>query len=252
MSFSLIGTHVPVELEHPEVVGKTCPTFFELWRLPARRSLPADGRRDRRSGGGREVHRGACARGWLGFTYLDSGAMYRASRSLRSAACRSRRDRRRAADRARRRVLLDGDDVTELIRSPEVSAAASSVAAEPAVRAAMVDEQRRLLARGDWVAEGRDIGTVVAPAAELKVFLTADPHERARRRADELGIEHAQVLAEQTIRDQRDSTRERESRCARPRTRWSLDTTGLTVEQVVDADAPVGQYCGPSRLAAQS
>jgi cytidylate kinase len=130
-------------------------------------------------------------------------------------------------------VLLDGRDVTELIRTPEVSAAASRVAAEPEVRAAMVSEQRRLLAHGDWVAEGRDIGTVVAPAAELKVFLTADPHERARRRADELGIERSQVLAEQTIRDQRDSTRQ-DSPLRPAEDAVALDTTGLTVEQAVD------------------
>jgi cytidylate kinase len=170
----------------------------------------------------------------LGVTYLDSGAMYRA------VALASLERHADPAEIARAlqielgdRVLLDGRDVTELIRSREVSAAASRVAAEPAVRAAMVTEQRRLLANGDWVAEGRDIGTVVAPAAELKVFLTADPHERARRRADELGIEHAQVLAEQTIRDQRDSTR-RESPLRPAEDAVVLDTTGLTVEQVVD------------------
>ena len=181
----------------------------------------------------------------LGFTYLDSGAMYRC---VALASLQRRVDPAEIAGALRielgERVLLDRDDVTELIRSPEVSAAASSVAAEPAVRAAMVDEQRRLLARGDWVAEGRDIGTVVAPAAELKVFLTADPHERARRRADELGIEHAQVLAEQTIRDQRDSTR-RESPLRPAQDAVALDTTGLTVEQVVeriaDLVAGVGQ-----------
>ena len=170
----------------------------------------------------------------LGVTYLDSGAMYRA---VALASLERHADPTEIA-RALRielgdRVLLDGRDVTELIRSREVSAAASRVAAEPAVRAAMVTEQRRLLAHGDWVAEGRDIGTVVAPAAELKVFLTADPQERARRRADELGIEHAQVLAEQTIRDQRDSTR-RESPLRPAEDAVVLDTTGLTVEQVVD------------------
>ena len=170
----------------------------------------------------------------LGVTYLDSGAMYRA---VALASLERHADPAEIAKALRielgDRVLLDGRDVTELIRSREVSAAASRVAAEPAVRAAMVTEQRRLLAHGDWVAEGRDIGTVVAPAAELKVFLTADPHERARRRADELGIEHAQVLAEQTIRDQRDSTR-RESPLRPAEDAVVLDTTGLTVEQVVD------------------
>lgn len=170
----------------------------------------------------------------LGFTYLDSGAMYRA---VALASLERRADPTEIAGALRielgDRVLLDGRDVSELIRSPEVSAAASRVAAEPAVRTAMVTEQRRLLAAGDWVAEGRDIGTVVAPAAELKVFLTADPNERARRRADELGIEHAQVLAEQTIRDQRDSTR-LESPLRPAEDAVVLDTTGLTVEQVVD------------------
>jgi cytidylate kinase len=170
----------------------------------------------------------------LGFTYLDSGAMYRA---VALASLERHADPAEIAGALRielgERVLLDGRDVTELIRTPEVSAAASRVAAEPAVRAAMVGEQRRLLAHGDWVAEGRDIGTVVAPAAELKVFLTADPHERARRRADELGIERSQVLAEQTIRDQRDSTR-RDSPLRPAEDAVALDTTGLTVEQVVD------------------
>jgi cytidylate kinase len=106
------------------------------------------------------------------------------------------------------RVLVDGRDVTDEIRAPEVSEAASRAAADPAVRKAVVDQQRRLLNTGDWVAEGRDIGTVVAPDAEVKVFLTADPEERARRRAAELGIDPALVLAEQAIRDERDRTRE--------------------------------------------
>jgi len=78
-----------------------------------------------------------------------------------------------------------------------VSEAASRAAADPAVREAMVAQQRRLLSAGDWVAEGRDIGTVVAPQAELKVYLTAEPAERARRRAAELGADEALVLAEQ-------------------------------------------------------
>ena len=84
-------------------------------------------------------------------------------------------------------MLLDGRDVSAEIRTPEVAAAASRVAADPSVRAALLDKQRVLLSRGDWVAEGRDIGTVVAPDAELKVFLTADERERARRRALEQG-----------------------------------------------------------------
>ena len=103
-----------------------------------------------------------------------------------------------------RAVLLDGRDVSDAIRTPEVSEAASRVAADPGVREALVAKQRELIARGDWVAEGRDIGTVVAPDAEVKVFLTADPRERARRRASELGADPEAVLAEQTLRDERD------------------------------------------------
>jgi cytidylate kinase len=134
------------------------------------------------------------------------------------------------------RVLLDGRDVTDAIRVPSVSEAASRAAAEPAVRAAMVAEQRRLLSTGDWVAEGRDIGTVVAPDAEVKVFLTADPAERARRRAAELGADPAKVLAEQTIRDERDRTRAHSPLAPAPGA-VELDTTGMSLEQVVEGVA---------------
>ena len=131
------------------------------------------------------------------------------------------------------RVRLDGADVTAEIRRPEVSEAASRAASNPAVRAAMVAEQRRLLAEGDWVAEGRDIGTVVAPEATVKVFLTADPEERARRRAAELGANPAAVLAEQTIRDQRDRSREH-SPLEAATDAVEIDTTSLTLDQVVE------------------
>jgi CMP/dCMP kinase len=144
----------------------------------------------------------------LGFTYLDSGAMYRA---VALAAGRSGENPAAVAPDVTieigDRVLLDGEDVTAAIRTREVSELASRAAADPAVREAMVVEQRRLLSDGDWVAEGRDIGTVVAPNADLKVFLTADATERARRRAGELGVDETIVLAEQTIRDQRDRSR---------------------------------------------
>jgi cytidylate kinase len=96
----------------------------------------------------------------------------------------------------------------------------------------MVAEQRRLMASGDWVVEGRDIGTVVVPDAELKVFLTADPAERARRRAAELGVDPAGVLAEQTIRDTRDAGREH-SPLAPASDAVILDTTRLGFDDVV-------------------
>jgi cytidylate kinase len=169
----------------------------------------------------------------LGFTYLDSGAMYR---SVALAARRRDVEPAAVAPELRievgDRVRLDGEDVTEAIRAPEVSEAASRAAADPTVRRAMVVQQRRLLADGSWVAEGRDIGTVVAPEAEIKVFLTADPRERAARRAAELGADPDAVLAEQTLRDQRD--REREHSPLRPAPgAVEIDTTGLTVDEVV-------------------
>jgi CMP/dCMP kinase len=169
----------------------------------------------------------------LGFTYLDSGAMYRA---VALAALRRGLSAAEAAATARielgDRVLLDGSDVTSAIRTPALSEAASRAAADPAVRRAMVTEQRRLLGAGDWVVEGRDIGTVVAPHAEVKVFLTADPHERARRRAAELDVDQATVLAEQTIRDQRDRARAHSPLAPAPGA-VVIDTTGLTLEEAV-------------------
>jgi len=170
----------------------------------------------------------------LGFTYLDTGSMYRAvalaalQRGAEPAAIAGS-----LAIEPGERVVVDGRDVTDEIRTPEVSEAASRAAADPAVRNAVAAEQRRLLSSGNWVAEGRDIGTVVAPDAEVKVFLDADPRERARRRAAELGVDVDTVLAEQTIRDERDRTREH-SPLAPAQGAVTLDTTGLTLPEVVD------------------
>jgi CMP/dCMP kinase len=171
----------------------------------------------------------------LGFTYLDSGAMYR---SVALAAVRAQRPPAELADQVRvelrdGRVELDGEDVTGAIRTPEVSEAASRAAADPAVRRAMVAMQRRLLSDGDWVAEGRDIGTVVAPDAAVKVFLTASAKERARRRAAELGADPDAVLAEQAIRDARDRNREHSPLAPAPGAAV-LDTTQMTLEKVVE------------------
>jgi cytidylate kinase len=170
----------------------------------------------------------------LGFTYLDSGAMYR------SVALAARQRGRPPADVACELrielgdgVHVDGVDVTADIRQPEISQAASQAAADPRVREAMVAEQRRLLAQGDWVAEGRDIGTVVAPDADVKVFLDADPAERARRRAAELGVDPEQVMAELATRDERDRTRTISPLVADPDA-VVLDSTRLTLDEVVD------------------
>ncbi|MBE2314735.1 (d)CMP kinase [Solirubrobacter sp. CPCC 204708] len=170
----------------------------------------------------------------LGFTYLDTGAMYRCvglatQRSSEPAATVARRIEIEVGER----VLLDGEDVTEAIRAPGVSEAASKVAADPEVRQALVAKQQAIVADGDWVAEGRDIGTVVAPDAAVKVFLHADPEERARRRAAQLNLDPQDVLAKQRTRDERDSSAGRSTLQA-PEDATPVDTTGLTLDEVID------------------
>ncbi len=184
------------------------------------------------------VARGVAA--GLGFTYLDSGAMYRA---VALAALRSGGDLDDPAamtavaegveiglgDGA---VELDGEDVTAAVREPDISTAASRVSVHPGVRAAMVGRQRELIASGRYVAEGRDIGTVVSPEAPLKVFLTASPQERARRRAAETGEDAAAVLGAQRVRDARDAEREHGAlRAAEDAV--LIDTTELSLDRVV-------------------
>ena len=129
-------------------------------------------------------------------------------------------------------MLIDGRDVTDAIRTSEVSQAASRVAADPEVRAALVAKQQALIADGDWVAEGRDIALVVAPDAAVKVFLTADAGERARRRAAQRGGDPDTVRREQDARDQRDATGARTVHEPAPDA-IPVDTTGQTLEQVV-------------------
>jgi CMP/dCMP kinase len=170
----------------------------------------------------------------LGFTYLDSGAMYRTVglMTLRHGGAASERAEELELELGER-VVANGEDVTEAIRTPDVSEAASKVATNPGVRAALVKKQRELLANGDWVVEGRDIGTVVAPHAEVKVFLSATPGERARRRADELGSDVDTVLREQALRDAQDSSREHSPLTVAPGA-VEVDTDGLSVDQVVE------------------
>ena len=178
--------------------------------------------------------------GEIGFTYLDSGAMYRC---VALAARQGKADlddgetvgalaEGLEIDFDGRRVLLDGDDVSEEIRAPEVSAAASQVSVHPRVRAAMVERQRQLIAAGRYVAEGRDIGTVVSPDSPLKIFLTASDEERARRRATEIDEPVEQVLEAQRRRDARDTEREHGAlRAAEDAV--ELDTTGFSLDEVV-------------------
>jgi|SRR5689334_17981106 len=170
----------------------------------------------------------------LGFTYLDTGAMYRA---VALAADRTGRPPAEVAEHVDielgAHVLLAGEDVTEAIRTPEVTAATSHVAADPAVRQALVAKQKAIVADGDWVAEGRDIGTVVAPDAAVKVFLTATPEERAKRRAKQTGGEYETILRDQAERDERDSTADRAIFEA-PHDSVPVDTTHLTLDEVID------------------
>jgi cytidylate kinase len=161
----------------------------------------------------------------LGFTYLDSGAMYRA------VALQAMRSGNPPVEEA---SAVDTDLLTSPdIRTPEVSEAASRVATDPSVRAALVERQRQLMSDGDWVAEGRDIGTVVAPDAAVKVFLTAEPAERARRRAAELGADPEVVLQDQTLRDEQDRNREHSPLKPAPGA-IEVDTSGQSIDQVVE------------------
>jgi cytidylate kinase len=175
----------------------------------------------------------------LGFTYLDSGAMYRCVALAATEAGADPDDAAAVGPLAAgleigfdgRRVLLGERDVSAEIREPAVTAAASRVSVHPAVREAMVSRQRQLIEAGRYVAEGRDIGTVVSPDAPLKVFLTAADEERARRRAAETGEDFESVLDAQRRRDARDTEREHGAlRAAEDAV--EIDTTGLSLEQV--------------------
>ena len=186
----------------------------------------------------------------LGIRYIDTGAMYRSVAWLALRQGVDLRDERAVASIAasasiefvpansRQAVVVNGTDVTEAIRTPEVSEAASVVSAHPAVRHAMVALQRRMGAEGGVVMEGRDIGTVVFPDAEVKVFLDASPEERARRRFKELvakgvAVDYESLKKAEEERDRRDSTRAH-SPLRRAPDAVVIDTTGLTVQEIVD------------------
>lgn len=195
------------------------------------------------AGAGKSTVARALARA-LGFTYLDSGAMYRCVALAALRAGIDVDDPGAVGALAGRleiglddgTVRLDGEDVDAAIRTPRVSAAASRISVHPAVRRAMVERQRALIDSGEYVAEGRDIGTVVSPDSPLKVFLVASDEERARRRAAETGEPVADVLAAQETRDGRD--RDREHGAMRPaRDAVEIDTTGRAVEEVVETIA---------------
>lgn len=182
----------------------------------------------------------------LGLVYIDSGAMYRAVAlwALREGVNLDDAARLEAMARAARidfapgsaTVRLNGEDVTEAIRTPEVSQAASKVSVLAGVRRALVEQQRRLGAAQSVVMEGRDIGSVVFPDADVKIYLDADPVVRAQRRALELAQQGEAVSAEEVARelaerDRRDRTRATAPLVLAPGA-VRVDTTRLSIEQV--------------------
>ena len=183
----------------------------------------------------------------LGFTYIDTGAMYRAVAlwALRQGVDPGDMHRMEQLAMAAEielspgRIRLNGEDVTEAIRTPEVSNGASRVAVIPGVRRAMVAKQRAIGERASVVMEGRDIGTVVFPGADVKVFLDADPAERVRRRLAEErakgeSVSEGQLAAQMKERDQRDSTRADAPLAQAPDAVY-LDSTPLGIDEVEEA-----------------
>jgi cytidylate kinase len=183
----------------------------------------------------------------LGFTYIDTGAMYRAAALWALQRNVSWDDIHRmeqlaiAADieLSPGRIRLNGEDVTEAIRTPEVSSGASKVAVIPGVRRAMVAKQRAMGERTSVVMEGRDIGTVVFPDADVKIFLDADPEERVRRRFRESRakgeeVSEGAVAAQMKERDQRDSTRSDAPLAQAPDAAY-LDSTPLSLDEAEEA-----------------
>ena len=180
----------------------------------------------------------------LGFTYIDSGAMYRAVALWAVRSNLDLTDMHRMEQLAEaavielqpNRVSLNGEDVTEEIRTPEISEASSRVAVIPGVRRSMVAKQRAIAEQANVVMEGRDIGSVVFPHAQVKIFLDANSGERTRRRVDQLGsvadaVEVAQQMEE---RDARDRTRT-EAPLAQAPDAVYIDSTDLSIDEVVEA-----------------
>jgi cytidylate kinase len=192
----------------------------------------------------------------LGFLHVDTGALYRtvalaASRAgaavgdepavalVAEALVRDRRIRmERSPEGGAMRVLLDGEDVSSQIRTPEMSAGASRVSAIAAVRTALLELQRQAGAEGGVVLEGRDIGTVVFPDAEVKLFLTATPEERAQRRYEELLEKGVATTYEATLEDQRARDKADTERAVAPLRKADdavvVDSTGRPVDDVIE------------------
>lgn len=193
----------------------------------------------------------------LGFIYIDTGAMYRAV-ALWAARQNTSIDDQAALERLAvdaeiglesnpPRVWLNGEDITGLIRTPEIAQGASKASAIAGVRRALVDKQRALAQKSSVVMEGRDIGTVVFPNAQVKIFLDAAPEERARRRLEDpaaanAGLTFDSVLRDINERDQRDRSRA-ESPLRQAEDAIYLDSTKLTIEQVEERILSLVREC---------
>lgn len=186
----------------------------------------------------------------LGYVYVDTGALYRtvALYVLRHGHSVHNQERVKAALADIRielrfvsgvqRVYLNGQDVSEEIRTPEVSMGASAVAVLPCVREFLFEQQKRIAREKDCIMDGRDIGTVVLPDAQVKIFLTASAEERARRRYEELAGKGEDVRFEDVLRDVQERDYKDSHRAVAPLRQAEdallLDTTGLTLEESID------------------
>lgn len=244
MAFSILGLVVPgITLDSPQCVAKTFPSFFDVLDQvrvagDAKLSILAI---DGPAGSGKSTLAKQVAK-QLSLEYLDTGAMYRSVAAVALAQSASLDDEAEIAEIAERinirfddgRVYVDDDDLTEAIRSPEVNAAVSQVAANPGVRSIMRRQQRSWArVRGGGVLEGRDIGSVVFPEARLKVYVTATPEERARRRSLESGRSVEEIMEEILQRDTKDSTRG-DSPLVADQEAVVIDTTGKTIHETSD------------------
>ena len=249
MSFSLAALGgVRVRINGPDGVGKTFPGYFDAFGSVSASVVAIDG--PSASGKGTVARLVAEA---LGFHYLDSGALYRLV-ALRAVGADEAAAARAAAALPTpsfkgESVILEGKDVSDAIRAEEISTAASFVARVPAVRAALLGRQRAFRRLPGLVAEGRDMGSVVFPHAELKVFLTASPEARAGRRYKQLkdkglAATLAALLQDLRERDARDATRSAAPLKQSPEAR-SLDTTSMSAEQAAALIA--GWYRGANR-----
>lgn len=200
----------------------------------------------------------------FGYIYVDTGAIYRTVGLAANRAGVNRKNEAAVADIlpglhiemkyseiGEQRMILNGEDVSERIRMPEISIAASDVSALPKVRAFLMNMQRSMAEKHDVIMDGRDIGTVVLPEAELKIFLTASLEDRAYRRYQELiakGVETCfeSVIADMEMRDEQDAVRSAAPlKAAEDAVR--LDTTGNSLEQSIDLVCGLIEKLGASR-----